>query len=523
MKLLNCKITIRKFSDKTLSKVKSFFEFFSATMLKVSRSRPLIFTPKRQKHIMPLLKPTLQSCSQDFILKLQPNWKVVKNTQKKVLDDDKIEDITKSIIQYYTIRDTSTKRLIVKTQTLEKCQTGEIPQLFIRKCNTCCGFCDFSSEESDYSLKVLKTTLITELIDAIQSPKIAKVLTIECIQAFFKMFAANIFRPLINIPILRANDTAYDLEWMHLRVIYDIFTKFMYTDTIRPNFVANQIDDLFIHNLFQCIRFPDKREQKCACELLLAIAERYNFTGKVYMIEFSHFMSTASYDVYAQSSLNSLFDFFAEWTTIYKGKEWLAFFQNVLLPLMLLNNFNLFESSFTQVVCAFIRKNKLFVDTYIDHLFKHWPIVSPSKAKYYLNSLQTVIENFSRNISFYITVRLVAHISLLFNDCTSSLSQQSFRVSQTSTFLSLLSTVWNEIGVTVYNSAKISCNSHWNSETREMASKFLSSLESIDSDISKKEYSDCKRERESKWKQILNVAENNTKDKFLFIEKYSVL
>lgn len=489
-------------------------------MLRVSRSKPLIFTPKKTKPILPVSKPARQSYSSDFLLKNQSTWRIVKSNAKKVLDDDNIEAITKTVIQYYTLRDLATKKLIVKSQPLEKSQVSEIPSLFIRKCNSCCGFCDFSVDENDYALKVLKTTLITELIDAIQSAKIAKVLTIECIQTYFKTFAINIFRPIVQIPILTDIDNAYDLEWIHLRVFYDSFTKFMYNETIRPNFILNQLDDQFIHNLFQCIRFPDKREQKCACELLLAMAERFPTLGRAFLIEIERYLSTAIYDEYTRNSLKTFLDFFAEWTTIYKGREWLSFFSHHVLPLTILQNFSAFEKSFTGLVCLFIRKNKLLVDVYLDHIFKHWPVTSPAKGKLYLTSLQTVVENFSRNISTYIFTRLALHISLLYNDCTSALSQHSFKFSQSATFLQLLMNVWNEIGPEVYKNAKTSHSSHWNHETRELASQFIVSLENIDNEISKKEILNNQLKRESMWKQIQGIAEINTNDKFLFVNQF---
>ena len=298
-----------------------------------SRVNPVIFQPKKSINGKPPIAKPIPSIPPIN----QANSTFFKVIRKKGIKSNEIlqefdgESLPQTIVQYCCQRDFSTSSKIVQTQSWSQVNISEIPYLFIKKCNACCGFCDFSHQDADYSPKITKSHLIEDLIEAFETVKLSKRLSLDCIQAYFNMLTTNIFqRPLVSLPIsitknfnfYQSNDYVIrNMEWPHLDLIYKSFESLLNSNTIRSSFIHNYLTTNFIHQLFLIFRYsPDKREQMALCSILISIGSKYQHTHSSIHKESTEILLISHIDSSIQFSLSSFFEFFSVWTTIYKPK-----------------------------------------------------------------------------------------------------------------------------------------------------------------------------------------------------------
>ena len=298
-----------------------------------SRVSPVIFQPKKSisgkppaLKSLPSIPPINQTSSMVF--------KVIRKKGIKsheILQEFDGENLPQTIVQYCCQRDSSTSSKIIQTPSWSQINISEVPSLFIKKCNACCGFCDFSQQDADYSQKITKTHLIEDIIEGFESVKLSKRLSLDCIQAYFNMFGTNIFqRPLVSLPIsitknfnfYQSNDYVIrNMEWPHLELIYKSFESLLNSNTIRSSFIHNYLTTNFIHQLFLIFRYsPDKREQMAICSILISIGSKFQHTHSSIHKECTEILLISHIDSSIQYSLSSFFEFFSVWTTIYKPK-----------------------------------------------------------------------------------------------------------------------------------------------------------------------------------------------------------
>ena len=447
------------------------------------------------------------------------------------------EILPKTVLQYCCQRDFSTVKKITKISSdWSRLSVTEISNAFVKMCNACTGFCDFSSQEADYTQKIIKIHLIEDIKEAIETAKYAKGLTRESLQCFVDMFNENIFsRPFVSLSFYanfyskacNSDDfVVRNLEWPHLDPIYKCFESFLGSNCIRPACITSFLTKDFIHNLFEVLKHsPDKREQTAVCSLLLTIGTNFPSTQTMIHKESTEFLIISQYDVSVQYSLSSFFEFFAVWTTIYKPREKKTNLSNSvghfripvssagknssltsfsllytplscgvaaarqkylianILPLSMIDTFESFEDSFTDTVCAFISTDKKNADVFVDYMLKHWPIRSTKKQVVFFDSMMKVVTSFSKYLSNENISKVVRHTTRSFNDSTTQISQTALRIVTGKGFQSIISSKWNVFGPLTYKSAQESLNNHWSQETKDLASKVMKSLEKINPNV----------------------------------------
>ena len=227
-----------------------------------TRHSPVIFQPKKSLTQKPSPVHSISS-----IPSIPPTnsmfFKIIRkksNQSNEILQEFDGETLPQTIVQYCCQRDFSTSNKIIQTQGWSQVSVPEIPNLFIKKCNVCCNLCDFSHRDTDYSTKIIKAHIIESIIEAFESAKYSKRLSLDCIHAFINMFTVNVLlRPFASLPISitknfnfeQTNDYVIrNMEWPHLELIYKAFEILLDSNTIRSSFLHPYLTPTFIHQLF---------------------------------------------------------------------------------------------------------------------------------------------------------------------------------------------------------------------------------------------------------------------------------
>jgi predicted XRE-type DNA-binding protein len=501
----------------------------------ISRADPIIYYPRVPSPSRPCCNKPLPSI-QKLVKSNSPlPFKFIKKKTKEIANELDGEDLPKTVLQYCCQRDFSTVKRIAKSPGWSNFSISEMPNIFIKKCNACMGFCDFSSKDADYTSKNIKKRLIEDIKEALETAKYAKRLNQDTLQSFVDMFKENIFtRPYISLSYFAAfyanvcnpNDfMLLNLEWMHLDPIYKAFESFLNSNCIRPVCITSFLTKDFIHNLFEVLKHsPDKREQMAICSILLTIGHNFLSTHKMIQSEATEFLVISQFDISVQYSLSSFFEFFSVWTTIYKPKEKIPqssssfvtkqspglfgrrysslssisaqsapcsalslsrqkYLKTNIMPLVKLDSFALFEDSFSSTVCSFIRSDKKNTDIFIDYMLKHWPVRNTKKQVAFFDSMMKVIDLFWKHISDDIVNKLVKHVTKSFADFTTQISQAALNIVTNKSFQALFTAKWDVCGPLMYKSACDSMSNHWSEDTRALAAKIMDILEKIDPSV----------------------------------------
>lgn len=153
-----------------------------------------------------------------------------------------------------------TEQSFPKLDSLPSIISEDKISLFCQKCEACCVMCDFSDPESDTSAKVLKTSTLRELAEAINEESL-KVLDSITLNSLFEMIITNLTRPIPPIPkkYLCFNDEPYIIEvnWPHLQIIYQIIKN--YYTIIKQDDWYHQLRKVFNDLLYSAD--PNEREE----------------------------------------------------------------------------------------------------------------------------------------------------------------------------------------------------------------------------------------------------------------------
>jgi len=486
-------------------------------LLAKPRSNPSICHPKltnEPKGSPPLrvssLVPQNPKLSPKFILKTSKtttNAPLMFDVLKS--DGEKVQNKT---FTYVTPRDLSTSSLIAKTMSWSRVSPNEIPVVFMKKCNSCSGFVDFSDTQKDSDLKILKFDTLEQILEVLSSPISAKRLNQDCVLSLFSMFCSNVFRPVPTLADMNPNDVAYDAEWVHLEIVYKIFIQLIDSQSIRQSHIQSFLNTHFISGVFNLIRTPDSREQKSICDLLFSIFDRFNSLRKI-IYDFSEFyLSISSEETALQYSMPIFLGFLYDTFQISRPADVRQFYLYYLMPLHLHKYYGLYQPALCKIILAVISKDHCQIETFLLYLLHRWPITNSNKQSQYLKAVETVTEKYYKYVSFNTAKLLLKRISSMFSDYTSTLSQQSLFLITSIGIHSIITTNPEQLSEFIYYSALLSSKNHWLESTRAMAFDTMIALERINPLLKMFPDNYCEnniKERKLKWDLIISIAENS--------------
>lgn len=463
----------------------------------------------RRKNTPPICQPkfALEKKSKSTPKFLSTNRSIFSISQSKCSSEPKItyslskgdgETLQTRIIRYTTQRNPTNKHLILQTIPFQRAKQAEMIQLFIAKCNSCMGFCDFSEPSEDTDIKKIKTETFEQLYEFITNPATTKRLTQECIGVFFKMFLAHIIRPIPYIELLSPKDMAYDNEWPHLQSVYKMFISIIENSSIRPTILQSQISPYLINTLFSNLTSPDLREQRVVCNALMIISQKFIHTKRTFAIKSNSYIAAAYHDKAIQQSLNMFLEFYSYSFPTVRQSEFRRYVAFTILPLMQLPNFETFYLSYFETLKRFCSVEPSCVEICVKYFLKHWPITDVNKQLEFLDVFEDMLPQYSKYISRSTSFKLLKLISLLFNDATADLSQRSLSVVCSDGFKQLITINCHEFATMLYIEARYACQNHWIDKTRGTAVNVLFMLERLDPPLKSRDFDAIEEEMANK-------------------------
>lgn len=435
---------------------------------------------------------------------------------------------------------------------------NEFISLFTEKCNQCALIIDsynlltnsndtinLSQENRQKIIENLerdkenKKELLTQLIQSLQFPILARKITSKEIQLCVDLFSKNIFRlyPAVrSFPhsiLFDRIESFRDEAWDQISDIYTFFISLVTTPHIETKYLIHPISVSFVKKLFLCLASPDDRERKSVISMLYSISCRLpersilifhfiknilidsisgepNFCGISQVLELLSKMMISSPQFLASLRNNQIFDsssslfdaanqnlseaatarklekMLEDGTKSVSPRNTITILEQIFLSLHHLSNFPSFSSNLYTCIGIYLKnqnneKSTNFLDKYILYLLSHYPAASQKKQITFLNEMQQIVSDFSEYILSDTAVKLMKFIGKnLFNSPCIDISDMSMSLIFDKDFSVLVSQYYSQVLPVFYVSARKVSKTHYDHYIRGLAMSVLQELSRID-------------------------------------------
>jgi serine/threonine-protein phosphatase 2A regulatory subunit B' len=270
--------------------------------------------------------------------------------------------------------------------------------VFLEKCRNCEKICDFTHPTAHPDQKAAKTTMLEDLLTAVQNPSIVDTLSEMQYIGIYELFGRNVIRAIPDPPgawyapaviDLTMNDEVQDLNWPHLSLVYDVITSFIQNPSFKPEFCEREAKTT-LRYIIAMFRTPDSRER---AHLVLLLHSFYaKFTGlRSFCVErvaifFCRFRIENSAPIGVIEILQTLLPI-VQGYAVPLAQEHADFFYGKLIPLHSSPHLPFYYQELVQVVVAMIDKDPRLCLPVCEAIADKWPLTSPTKEVLLLNEL----------------------------------------------------------------------------------------------------------------------------------------
>ncbi|XP_053687334.1 serine/threonine-protein phosphatase 2A 56 kDa regulatory subunit epsilon isoform-like [Sabethes cyaneus] len=277
-------------------------------------------------------------------------------------------------------------------------QPGAVQEeLFIAKLRQCCVRFDFMDPQSDLSGKEIKRAVLNELSAYLELG--TRVLTENVYPEIITMISVNLFRPLPFSANLEfdpdKDEPTLDASWPHLKLVYDVFLRFLDASDFQATFAGKVIGQKFIVQLLELFQSEDKQERSL---LKLALRHIYSkvmglraFIRKQINNIFLRFTYETEHFNGIRELLETLYHIITGYSVPIKVKH-KQFLVKVLLPLHKVKGLQLFHEQLTNCVVQFLEKDPALTEPVIHRLLQFWPKTCSRKEVMFLSEIECILD-----------------------------------------------------------------------------------------------------------------------------------
>ncbi|KAK8878554.1 hypothetical protein M9Y10_005334 [Tritrichomonas musculus] len=367
---------------------------------------------------------------------------------------------------------------------------GEITSIVLQKMKLCQRTCDFSDPRADLGGKATKKATLNELIDLYTNQKLLSKLTRECHQQLIETFSANVFRSPPRIPrtIISSDEVPFeDNAWPHLYLVYILFIKFLNCG-VEQRILQYQLTPKFISNLFSVLDFPDERER---VQVRAVIATIYNKVPPqrtlLMSITLNLLMNVSeNLELNAASHLLELFYQFASNSPPPLSQQYIAAFEQVLLPLHLSTICQRYFPSLVKCILLMIRKDVRLTNNVLHYLIEHWPLTLDHKTELFLEEIsQILLESNLQDISS-LASSLLNCVSIAVESPCTTLSEKALKFLQNNSIQNMIVEDPDPLLEIIFPPLfRVTC-SHWQKTLQVAALNVMNTLMELTPDAFKK-------------------------------------
>lgn len=407
----------------------------------------------------------------------------------------------------------------------------EREELFKLKIEQCCRLNDFSLNPlSDLEIKDAKVSILIELEDIVlDEPNL--IAPFESLyEELFRMFSANIFRPLPpssnrNVPEYDPEEDEPPLEpsWPHLQLVYNLLIRFLDSPQFDVNRAKPFINNKFVLKLLQLFESEDPRERDYLKTIVHRIYGRFlglrSYIRRQINYIFSSFIDESEYH-------NGLSDLLEILGSIINGfvlplkEEHKLFLLKVLMPLHKARTLSAYHPQLAYCIVQYIEKDNSLTEPVVKSLLRYWPKVHSTKEVMFLNEIEEILDIIEPS-------EFQKIMDALFRQITRCIRSNQFQVAERVLYfwnneyiLSLINDNVHEILPIVFPALHINPNTHWNKTihgliynalklSTEMNQKLFHELVQ-QHEIEKKQAARLREDRQKLWARIKEKADENS-------------
>jgi len=404
--------------------------------------------------------------------------------------------------------------------------------IFRLKVEECCKVYDFTLRKftwDDLEQRNAKAAIIMDIEDIIQDQFEAWLPSDTLHEELFKLFAANIFRPLPpssnqNVPEFdpEEDEPPLDPAWPHLQLVYELFIRFLDCPHFEMKRAKLLIDNRFVLKLLDLFESEDPRERDLLKTILHRIYGRFLNLRSYIRRQINNIFFSFIYESEYHNGISDLLEILG---SIINGfvlplkEEHKLFLLKVLMPLHKPRTLSAYHAQLAYCIVQFLEKDHTLTEPVISSLLRYWPKIHSTKEVMFLNEVEEILDIIEPS-------EFQKVITILFKQLTRCIMSDQFQVAERVLYfwnneyiLSLINDNVTTILPIVFPALHIDPDTHWNKTihgliynalklSTEMNQKLFNEL--VEQHNQQKKIAAAKLEdKERKWRQIEELAREN--------------
>lgn len=341
---------------------------------------------------------------------------------------------------------------------------------------------DSSEADPELAAKELKRAALMELVEYLNDPNSAKILTDINLPKTVSMIKANIIRSFP--PRLRDFDPEEDEpvltpSWPHLQIVYEFLLRFIVHTAVQAKTAKKYIDSDFCSKLIELFDSEDPRERDYLKIILHRIYGKFMVHRSCIRIEIQNVFYRFIYETERHNGIAELLEILG---SIINGfalplkLEHTRFLSRALITLHKPSGIGMYQQQLTYCICQYIEKDKSTAVTIINGLIKYWPWSCAMKQMLFLNELEEILELLGPE-------QIETIYKPLFKCLARCLGNSHFQITERTLFLwnneslnskGCLSRQYSNLSLPIiYSSLYNASQGHWNASVEALAKNVL--------------------------------------------------
>ncbi|CAH1405115.1 unnamed protein product [Nezara viridula] len=263
------------------------------------------------------------------------------------------------------------------------------------KIKKCMVICDFKQDSIDDIEE--KTESLDDLLEFfIQDPG---PMSRDIYGQLFDMFSVNLCRKIPQ-SVKRCYDPEEDSHtmeeaWPHLKLVYEIFVRFLEMSCLRLDYSKVYMSDRFLHEIMELMDSDDPREKDLAKTVVHRIYARFCTSRPYLRKELCNILLKFIYDTEFFSGISEILEIFSciiNGLSVPLSEEFVVFLSKVLVPLHKVKNLSTFLHPLTICLVNFLHKDTNTFKIIIEGLIKYWPKTNSQKEVQFLSEIEELFE-----------------------------------------------------------------------------------------------------------------------------------
>ena len=234
----------------------------------------------------------------------------------------------------------------------------------------------------------------------------------------FDMLSQNLFRkiPQNTKRNIDPEEDSHQLEeaWTHVKLVYDIFIRFLEMSSLRLDYSKISMNDRFMHEMLELMDSDDPREREMAMTAVHRTYARFCTSRAFLRKEMSNILLKFIYDAEYFGGIKEILQIYSHiinGLSLPLSYHFLVFLAKVLVPLHKVENLSVFHHYLTVCLLNFVQKDSYTLKIIIEGLVKYWPKTNSQKEVLFLSEIEGLLEAVNSQVFREVQVPLFRRVA----------------------------------------------------------------------------------------------------------------